>query len=192
MKTNMKHYLAIFLVLILFSNIGRSQEAMKSESPAPAPAAMAPVSSWQSRFTSDNLSSKDVEGYEVRAEQKVKDFYNYVSIISDSKYDIKLRMDAKKQALDLFSSESCTINKKPVDQYLDSCLNLKQAITLQVSNVTVKKKLDMPDGDPEYDGYLECTVSGTTKSVYIHLYKKAKQFGSSQEMIWTVFICDIE
>jgi hypothetical protein len=199
MKTNMKHNTLLLLAcLLMLANIGFSQAEVKSSaSVAPATAMESPVNNWQTQFTTESLSATDVEGFEVRAEQKVKDFYNYLSIISNPQYDVKLRQGAEKQALDIFSNSNCIIDKEPIDKFLDSCIKVKQAITWHVNNVNVKQKLGMMDGDPEYDGSLTCSLSngaGTaqTKTIYIHLYKKVKQFGSESEMVWTVTICDIK
>ena len=45
----------------------------------------------ESSFTAASLSGSDVGPYEVRAIQKVNDFYNYLTIICSPEYDMKLR-----------------------------------------------------------------------------------------------------
>lgn len=188
----MKLSLVVIAFGLLLANKGFSQASETKSEVAPA-AAMA---SWQSSFTSETLSDADVQGFEVRAEQKVKDFYNYVAIVSDAKYDIKLRQDARKQALDIFSSGTCTMDNESITAFLDSCMNMKQAISVQLGDVKVKQNLTLQSGNKEYNGTLECTVTNAgiskTKIISVSLYKKAKQFGSEQEMVWTVFICNIE
>jgi hypothetical protein len=194
MKTNMKQNTLLLLAcLLMLANIGISQAEVKSANASVAPATMeSPVNNWQSTFTTESLSAADVEGFEVRAEQKVKDFYNYLSIISNPQYDIKLRQGAEKQALDIFSTAKCMVDRQDVQKLLDSCMAFTKAVTWQVSNVAVTQKLTSQDGSKEYSGTLTGIVSGKTKTISVTLSKKAKQFGSEAEMVWTVTICDIQ
>ena len=191
MRTIMKHTGNLMtLCFALIAGKGFTQAEMKSSSPAPA--ASAPAIAWQSSFTADTLTKSDIKGFELRAEQKVKDFYSYLLIISDPKYDIKLRQDAKKQALDIFYTANCPINSKPISSFLDSCINLKQPLIWQVNNVAEDRHFEMSDETNDYNGSLIVMLSdGTKKTISIWLYKKEKQFGSRKESIWTVSICDI-
>jgi hypothetical protein len=189
MKQNMKYCTMLAVVAFLaIANPSFSQAAV-----APAPAAA--VNSWQAPFTQETLSPDDVQSFEARAMEKVKDFYNYLNIISNPQYDIKLRQEAEKQAIDLFSGNDCTVDKKAITKFLDSCRVLKAALSWQVSNVTSKTEL-VKNGD-SYTGMLTGSVTvgtsaGSTKNISIILARKQKQFGGDMEMVWTVSLYNIE
>lgn len=209
MKPIMEHIgIVLACCFVLFAGMAFSQSDSKrapaaATSPAPAPAqangmseSMAGVVSWQSSFTSETLSDNDLEGFEERAKQKIKDFYNYIAIASNPKYDTKMRQEAERQALDIFSTGNCNVWGIPVKKFLDSCLGMTQAYNWQAYDVKVKDKFTKQNGDKEYTGTLTCTISNgdktVEKEVSITLVRKEKQFGSSSEMVWTVTICDIQ
>jgi hypothetical protein len=149
-----------------------------------------------SSFTAPNLSGSDVGPYEIRAIQKVKDFYNFLTIISSPEYDITLRKAAKKEALDLFFSADCSVDNEQAEKLLDSCLNSKQKTAWQISQVGIKEKLTLDGSNDQYKGLLNYKVSSSSdkwveRSAMVILGKKQKKFGDEMKQVWTVFICDI-
>ncbi|MBC7865235.1 MAG: hypothetical protein IAF38_19830 [Bacteroidia bacterium] len=146
-------------------------------------------------FTANSLSVKEVNAFETRAVQKVEEFYDFLSVITDKKIDLKMREQAKKQAAELFSDKTCTVYGVPVEKFLDSCLSGK----LNPSTEIKEKKLSrfFSDNNAENDSYegavsFSTVADKTKRTSVINLQRKEKQFGKEIKVIWSVFICEIK
>lgn len=152
---------------------------------------------WETSFTSENLTPSDVDAFETRAIQKVKDFYNYLNIICNPQYDIQLRNAAKSQALDMFYSKESTVDGVKLESVLDSCVKSGKQATWQILQASTEKVLILNKDHSGYDGSISFNLvvnSGafTDKEVSIVLCKKAKKFGSDTKMVWTVLLNEIK
>jgi hypothetical protein len=167
-------------------------------------------------FRKDNLMEEDLHAFESRAQQKIKDYANYIEIISDKKYDSNLRKEAGSTALKLFSSPETEIteslNKDEKDkswktnEYLNALtVSSYQKVTLQIKDLTLTKELQKQK-DNTYRGQISFvqTMKGynkkeeqillktSEKKAEIILKKVKKQFGKETEEIWEVFIGNIK
>lgn len=171
--------------------------------------------SYESTFTTRSLSNYQIKGFEKRALQKITDFADYLSIVSNTEYDEKLR----KQAIDMitkqFLEKETTVTgvdkelSKPAEFKLDQYLNL--FLTNKYSKIEVKhsdiKYLNniVIDEKGNYKGkiYFKQTSNYYVKDKFvssaysfrhinIYLIKTKKKFGSKKEDIWNVFLGDLE
>lgn len=148
-------------------------------------------------FTSDQLSEADLYSFEKRADQKVHDLYGYLEIISNPKTEMKLRKEAKKQAMELFAYPSCTVDGMPIGKVLDSCMKITtRGLVPFATTTTIINKLALGGDSPVYVGDLEFTLCYTSahliqKKADFMLIKTEKQFGDEKKQVWTLLLCSI-
>jgi hypothetical protein len=191
------------LLLLLIPILGYSQEnapgANKSVSANYMEAT--PAAAMASTFEAPSVNESQVVTFQQRGIQKLKDFYNYLTIISNPAYDKRLREDAKNQAKQLFYGVDCKVNGKQASGFIDSCFTITKAAEWKVVNVSVLQNMasraEESDSTATYYGELvfnelvNAVLSGTKKAEII-LSKSQKQFGVKKKEVWAVFICSIE
>lgn len=59
----------------------------------------------EKEFVSDSLKRDNITAFEERAVQKLKDYANYIEIISDKTYDYEFRLQAFDMAIKLFANQ---------------------------------------------------------------------------------------
>ena len=196
----------IVTVMLIIPVLGFTQSADKmmnqNAAPAPAPAASASYSAkaMETTFTANSLDEQQVGTFQERSIQKLKDFYNYLTIISNPKFDNRLKENVKIQANQLFYGQDCKVDGKHSYDFIDSCFNLKAGVEWKASNISVSKNMSPKAKDSAtgfYRGELTFkeSVNGKlskVKKVEIILSKSEKMFGESKREVWSVFICTIE
>jgi hypothetical protein len=154
----------------------------------------------ENTFTSKKLSAEELAAFEQRAEQKLKDFYNYLEVISNPKYDKKLREDARKQAMELFvGGEKSVIGGKTIDGFLDSCMNVRSGtLPLSVTEINITKGFNgsNPINPAIYNGTISFSIPRVQGSPEKHqadimLIKTEKLFGTEKKLVWTVYLVEI-
>lgn len=149
----------------------------------------------QQSFTSATLSSESLEAFEKRALEKVEEFYQYLSVVLNKQYDAKIRVQARKQALELFSDKTTRIYGMEVGKFLDSCLAGKLISPSEVSNKKLEKKFgESADWGFSYSAQVSFATlpDKSRRSAVIILKKTEKQFGSGSKVIWNVFLGEIK
>lgn len=165
-------------------------------------------------FSTATLTAKNVSAFEFRAQQKVRDFCNYIQLVSDKSYSKKLREHSKRTALTLFNSDQCTVvdslvtgnpESTVIETYFDLLLKTDYyKITGEALNITLSNEL-MPTASGGYSGTITYTHAlkfynkkeellqsvNTQKQVTVILSKKLKSFGETEKEIWVVALCDI-
>jgi hypothetical protein len=153
---------------------------------------------WESSFTANTLTSDDLNAFETRGMQKVRDFYNYLGFVCSPNYDARLRETGKKQATELFYDSNSTISGTRLMKFMDSCSGKVLRNSFQVSEVSMKDKLVVDKENPQqYDGVVVCKVEdgwghNHDKTVTLILCKRDKKFGADTKQVWTIFIGDIK
>ncbi|HEY6159628.1 MAG TPA: hypothetical protein VI112_00355 [Bacteroidia bacterium] len=155
----------------------------------------------ENTFTAKKLSAEELAAFELRAEQKLKDFYNYLEVISNPKYDKKLRQDARTQVLELFvSGEKSIVDGKAIDGFLDSCMDARsKTIPLPVTEINITKGFNgsNPVNPAIYTGTISFSLSRVQGSSEKHqadimLIKTEKLFGTEKKLVWTVYLVEIK
>jgi hypothetical protein len=148
-------------------------------------------------FTTNELSENDLYSFEKRAGQKVRDLYSYLEIVSNPKTEIKLREEAKKQALELFAYKSCTLDGITVEKVLDSCMKItNRGLVPFATTTTITNKLAPGTDSPIYVGGLDFTLCYNSahivyKRADFMLVKTEKIFGNEKKEVWTILLCTI-
>ncbi len=195
----------IIISLLSIPLLGFGQSAGDKSVSAPAPVANEVHSNYSTKamastFTSNSLNQQQVNTFQDRSIQKLKDFYNYLTIISNPKFDKRLRENVKTQAKQLFYGPDCKVNGKIASDFIDSCFNLTSLVEWKAIDIGIYKNmasLSIENTTGIYQGELSFkeSVNGAVskvRKVEIVLSKSQKQFGDSKQDVWTVFICSIE
>lgn len=153
---------------------------------------------WQNTFTSDKLTDADLIAFEDRAKQKLTDLYGLLEIVADGKYEMKLRQDAKKQAVELFSSRDSKIYGISINTLLDSLLKTNQASGIEISPPQVIENFRKEKALNIYSGTLSISLKYQNEknkkvvSASILLIKTEKLFGTEKKQVWTVYLSEIK
>ncbi len=202
----MKKLKIIVLLLIPIFGFGQSNTPPASVAPAPLNGASMSMSYSKdvemnaTTFTAPVVNEPQIGTFQKRSVQKLKDFYNYLTIISNPKFDKTLRENAKTQAKQLFYGEDCRVNGKKVGDLIDSCFNMTKAVEWKAEDISVSQEMTPSASDSSAGGYrgelsFKESCKGATvklKKAQIVLSKSEKMFGESKREVWIVFICNIE
>ena len=173
----------------------------------------------ESDFVLQQLPEKNLRAFEERAEQKLKDFIDYLNMLSDVKYDKVLRKQAYEMALTLFENESqwhYTGTKNSNNNLLENSLEqfLKKQVELHklkqqqqyeiqtIDLITPFTPQETAPGYVRYHGQLSFLflINERGQSLpkpysgicYIHLQKVNKDFGEERFEVWEVLLGDVE
>ncbi len=163
-------------------------------------------------LTGDTLTAINVDAFEQRGIQKIKDFNSYIQIITDHSYDQSLRDHASTLALQLFVSRQANINSRilfknknvyTIDKWLEK---LKQeqteALKITITNIEIKQKLTLHE-DGMYHGSIAYgvtysksinskTIEKADVLVDIQLKRVEEKIGNNSIKAWKVFLYSIK
>lgn len=164
-------------------------------------------------FASDSLSDQLLRAFEITAAEKLIDFTDYISIVSDTSLDLRFRQHAAELARDLFVSDTieladwgkwCTepgINC--LEHLLSYSLNGGVFLRINPIQINVIKKFTSKNDSaltgklsfnyicPSYNK--QDTSETTTGRLVcdIYLLKKTRSFGKDLLRAWEVYLGDI-
>jgi hypothetical protein len=193
----MKNKIALLALLCIYSTASWSQNAQRDP--------------LENTFVKEQLSSRDLQVFELRAQQKLKDYANYIEIISDKSFDAELRKEAAGSALRLFSTQNVTVHETlsggkakewKISDYLSKLsASAYKKIASQISNLALTKPM-VKQAENSYKGELSYTqltkgyddkgkevfLVKAEKKAEVILKKVKKQFGQQTEEVWEVFL----
>jgi len=129
-----------------------------------------------------------------RAEQKVKELFEYITIMSNDKYDMEMRKNAKKMAVNLFDNNSRiyapsitgTEDSVAVKNVLKDIL--KQKIKLEVISI---EDIDVADDETVYCKLIANNV-GFRLFFKLNMEFENKQFGDESIEVWSVYFGNVK
>lgn len=146
-----------------------------------------------------SYSMQSIKAYQESAVYKIKDYYNYLEVYSNSKTSDTLKVQLKSAIHNLFESKNMeVVDVTATDKYcikIDKLLeklsdkNYKFKLTDFESSIavqdfwTTKYYLQVIDEDEQ------CTIEVFTKVVFKPVQKK---FGSKTKEVWTLFLGEME
>lgn len=145
--------------------------------------------------------------FEDRAAQKIKDFFDYLAILSDPEMDRSLREEVVQEMTRIFVRQNAPL-EFPADYMPKSCpeemakfmkFRLENGHPLKIQPLLIEKDSEFtPDGDfrfvmtfrfrmvPQPD------LKPSNGIAHILLTKKVKKFGGDRKVVWEVFLDGIE
>lgn len=156
----------------------------------------------EAQFTSERISTYELEAFEIRAQQKLQDFSDYMNLIADSTLDSTFREQAIRQALALFVSNNTPVavhpKKETVEDLLHHLRYSGESWNYTIQSIEILHRL-RPTMGQQYRGVLsfQQTLSqengpAITRQANILVKKVEKTFGEKREWVWEVFLAGIE
>lgn len=213
----MRKYVFVFgaiLAYLLFC--AKSCESPESEDAGSQDEELAKIKdSIKGEFESDDLTKKTLRAFEVKAEEKLVDFIDYLNLYADQAMDETLKNQVRQMISELFVSEDIRIKMRLSPEANEKGLNLNEllmtdfarnydSVVFRVDSIAVFKPL-RPEDEISYSGILEFqqTVKSYSSSgniftnarkarIEIQALKVEKSFGSDTLQIWKVFLGNLE
>lgn len=159
--------------------------------------------SLEDQFVAEEITPDQLKAFETRAIEKLKDFADYILILSDSTYAEGFRANAETQASKLFIELSeinlfDEQNNLTVENFLSTIKELKIS-RLEIIEPNILQPLHFTTKD-HYKGLLSFKISisgdqfsnpSQTKTADFFLMKKQKSFGTHDMMVWEISLGDI-
>ncbi|MBX2844243.1 MAG: hypothetical protein KTR26_20925 [Flammeovirgaceae bacterium] len=154
------------------------------------------ISELDREFRSENISKIQIEGFKIRAQQKVKDFIDFTAIISNPDYPEILKNKAREEVKNLFKENSNYLSSSDSLQFsMEEFIEGKTKINLRWIN---EANLNFPEGKM---GVIQAVLRAEgiknqdqkiTFNFNIHLIKTHKKFGENMLEVWEVRLGDLE
>lgn len=144
--------------------------------------AVDPMDKLGHQFQRDNLLPIQLESFDLRGQQKLRDFVDYVNIIRNKTYDEELRTQARELALSLF-----------VDGYaLPKWIDQGEIVKLQ----EIKTQTTFSAVGESFVKEVSFGLIGESGRIVSYkasfmLQKVRQKFGNKREKVWKVFLADI-
>ena len=158
------------------------------------------------QLTADRLRPRQLRALEVRAQQKLRDFFDYLNLVGDPSLDSTFRAEAARQALLLFADPQASVRLAPVGhpprtmtarQWLDELTRSDEAVAFTVGEPALSRPLTLTDS-LQYRGELSVTTPvpdaeaarGKAQAYPVRVVVKrvAKDFGEDEMQVWEVFL----
>jgi hypothetical protein len=159
----------------------------------------------ESQFTAEVPSSISLNAFERRAMEKLKDFSDYLGIISDQSYDVEFRQKAVVQARSMFIDHSKIrferYGAQKIDIFLSNLQENAEKSKIIISNIALGEPLKetvaaLYEGSLIFDFYM-ISNDGTpmadkhSMKAEFFLIKTSKLFGTTQKVVWEIFLGNI-
>jgi hypothetical protein len=180
----MKSVVIIFLLMVLQASIGFGQSSVSNQ-----------ADQWSRSFKKNIPNTVELEAYEEKCIQKLKDFVDYLDIIRNPAYDSLMRKQAVSQATGSFVSENNKVDFTGKEMNLKTLLDAvyldkNKKLSFSVSDIKIKDHFHLKGNG--YRGKLTFKVLKNgklaEKTIVISLVKIEKHFGNDDDIVWTVFL----
>ena len=167
-------------------------------------AAAASEAELNDQLTAERLSSAQLRAFERRAEQKLRDFFDYLNLVGNPSLDSLFRAEAAEQATALFANPQAVVRVAPAGQaaehravgpWLQALAQSNEAIVFSSGEPTISRPLT-PGDSAHYRGELAMAAPGAGDAegearAYrgrVVVKRVAKDFGAEQMQVWEVFL----
>jgi len=157
----------------------------------------------EAQFTADHLSAEHQDALEVRAQQKLLDFADYITLISNPNIDSTFRQQANEQTRQLFIHPQTMISLDEeniiIEEFLDKVRLSGKNQQYIVQNIEIAQPLRQESAQ-QYSGELtfsqQSVVDGQGNThqhqAEIWVKKVDKKFGKEEKKVWEVFLGNIK
>ena len=156
------------------------------------------------QFTAERLARGNLIAFESRAKEKLADFFNYMGLISDPKYDVTFKSHASNLAEELFidfetkipteGQEYLTVQEF-IKNHFDAIYGQRE---FKINSIEVSQQLQPIENKEHYRGVLSFDVSviaplNITPTTYkgeigFSALKVDKSFGKDTRRVWEVLL----
>jgi hypothetical protein len=165
-------------------------------------------------FEADTLTAEQLTAFQQRGAEKLADFINYMELMSNKKYDPRLREEVRKQVEALFTDPATPIaiainndnKEKPLTAFLDAIYkNNYDSIKVKTDSVV----LQQPEKGIPYPYLYKSIVTGKVsvaayknkkivfssaglREAVILIQKVEKDFGGDKKQVWEVMLGEMK
>lgn len=195
MKNN-RYSLVIVAVLCALHLVGQS------------PSELHFPNTWETQMSANTVSTAQMQSFHQRAEQKLRDFADLLTLIADPTMDKALRQESKAAAMNLFSDKTVNIHwhglpqkdggKLPLERFLAQMGKTASGTQFGISNFTGTPPSGCAQRNCTWEVafYLvEKTPNGGAQqfpaTMTVLLKKVKKRFGEKEKESWEVFLGEV-
>ncbi len=163
-------------------------------------------------FVADTLTAEQLMVFQQRGAEKLADFINYIEIISNKTYDVKLRQEIRKQVEALFWNSATAVaisiqdkkEMKPISSFLDEVYKSGYD-SIEVKTDSVVLKQPVKTANTGYTGSVSANVtiraykngkvifsSAGLKEAVTNIMKTEKNFGTDKKLVWEVVLGEMK
>ena len=158
------------------------------------------------QLTADRLRPDQLRALEVRAQQKLRDFFDYLNLVGDPSLASTFRAEAARQALLLFANPRASVRLAPTghsprtmtaQRWLEELAQSGEAVVFSLGKLTISHPLTLEDS-LQYRGELsmpptetaegEARMSQVSAPIRVLVKRVAKDFGEDEMQVWEVFL----
>ncbi len=197
---NHRWRVGLLLLLLSYGCATAYREDSANEMPAAAPT----EAELTDQLTADRLSPAQLRAFELRAQQKLRDFFDYLTLVGDPALDSTFRTEAAEQATALFTNPRAVVRIAPtgqsaedrvVGQWLKALAKSDEAATFLMGEPALIRPLTLGDSS-QYRGALSVPVPSAgdgeseaqTYQVNVLVKRVDKDFGEDEMQVWEVFL----
>lgn len=198
---NPRWRVGLLLLLLSYGCATAYREDSANEMPAESALTEADLND---QLTADRLSPAQLQAFELRAQQKLRDFFDYLTLVGDPSLDSTFRAEAAKQATDLFVNPQAVVRIVATEQpakdraigpWLEALAQSDEAVTFLSGEPALSRPLTLGDS-LQYRGELLMTLpsdgdaesEARTYQVSVLVKRVAKDFGEDEMQVWEVFL----
>jgi hypothetical protein len=163
-------------------------------------------------FETDTLTIEQLTAFQQRGAEKLADFINYIELLSNKRYDPRLRLEARKQASALFPDVATPITiaindekkKRSIPAFLDDIYKSKyDSIKVKTDSIILQQP-QRGEGF-SYTGHISANVrvtgyknkkiiysSSALREAAILIQKIEKDFGGEKKQVWEVMLGEMK
>ncbi|WP_020527617.1 hypothetical protein [Flexithrix dorotheae] len=161
------------------------------------------ISELESEFNSDRISNNQIMGFKVKGEQKVKDFTDYIEIMSNPDYPELFIRKAKEEAKHLFKIDSKYIsNQNNFEVSMEEFIDVQTSINLDAADIELEWLSESQALSSEGKlGIIQAVIKTEeldspdqifTFNFNIYVLKIPKKFGEQISEVWEVKLGNLE
>ena len=160
----------------------------------------------ENSIRAESLSDIELKEFEIRAVEKLIDFYDYLNLLSDEKYDKTVKEEVKEATLNLFDnpqtgilpfeSENSAGMTLGIEEYLNRQFNTTTSKLITIKSPRMKNHFTI-DNQDQFHGQVSYILIINHQDEQIHKTAKVilkridKNFGNDSIQIWEVFLAEI-
>lgn len=164
----------------------------------------------ESEFLNDDLSSDELQAFEIRAVQKLNDLIDYLNVYADTALASEFRIQSKNMIEKVFYKKDDFGNYlqilsfvedsvKSKLNYLDETINLRTEIdSVRIIQPLQKKNNSLYSGEVQFyqsiyktDNSDKVIIKSGRQNLKMVVVKSEKQFGEKTQLVWEIFLAGL-
>jgi PBP1b-binding outer membrane lipoprotein LpoB len=191
---NVKRILFIIVAVSLIYGCGSSDR--RQEKQQQITKTQKEHSAKRNNLSFEQLSAKQLRAFENRADQKFKDYIDYINMIADTAIDIEFREQAQDMAIAVFKNRSKTNFSKTqrpilIQKYLKLLIKEGDTNKINLSESRLIDSLFKEKSNGKISAALSIGSSLHLCEIDFSVKKETKKFGDTKKKVWNIYLGDV-